>query len=323
MYKVSIIIPVYNAEDYISKCIDSVLSQDYKNIELILLNDGSTDKSLEILKMYYNKYPEIIRVIDQKNMGVSNTRNKAIDLATGAYIMFIDNDDYIDSNYISSYISALNEDYDMVLGGYRRTNSVGKVLVEKKLTTDSWSKFTIVAPWAKLYKKSYLMENDFKFLNSNIGEDIYFNIPAVIRSKKIKVIDYIGYNWFYNENSISNTLHKSATKELQFDLLLDSLFQKLKYDEKKNEEIEYFFIKTIVWYLLYSCKQTQRDVFIHNYNEVFSWLNMNIPNYKNNKLLSFSKPKGEEFKNRFITKIFMLLHSLRCAKMFLLIFRRI
>ena len=98
--KVSVIIPVYNSEKYIEKCINSVLEQDYQEFELILINDGSKDGSLKILERYKEKYKEKIVLVNQENCGVSKTRNKAIQMANGKYIMFIDNDDFIDKDYV-------------------------------------------------------------------------------------------------------------------------------------------------------------------------------------------------------------------------------
>ena len=103
MNKVSIIIPVYNSEKYISKCLDSVLNQTYKNIEILVINDGSKDNSIDILREYEKKDDRIV-VIDKENEGVAKTRNQGIKKATGDYIMFIDNDDFIDEDYVETYL---------------------------------------------------------------------------------------------------------------------------------------------------------------------------------------------------------------------------
>ena len=115
--KVSVIIPVYNSEKYIARCLDSVIEQTYKNIEIIIINDGSKDKSKEILDEYEKKYPNIIRHIEQENKGVAKTRNYGIKIANGNYITFIDNDDYIDKDYIETFVNVLKEnEYDIVMG---------------------------------------------------------------------------------------------------------------------------------------------------------------------------------------------------------------
>ena len=214
---VSIIIPVYNSEKYISKCLDSLINQTYKDYELLIVNDGSTDNSQNIINEYKNKYPEIIVLKEQENLGVAVTRNNAIEEAKGKYIMFIDNDDFVDKDYVETFVKEIEKnDYDVILGGYRRPNKEGKIVKELKLPQEDWAKFMIFAPWARIYKREYLIKNDIKFLHINIGEDVFFNIQAMLISDKIKIIDYIGYNWFYNEQSVSNTKQKNINN-LQID----------------------------------------------------------------------------------------------------------
>ena len=118
--RISIIIPVYNAEQNIKKCVNSIIPQLTEEDEILLLNDGSTDNSLLVLRELEKQW-ENIRVIDKKNEGVALTRNRGIQEARGKYICFVDNDDFVDADYISVFYSAIQQnDYDIVLGGYRR-----------------------------------------------------------------------------------------------------------------------------------------------------------------------------------------------------------
>ena len=133
---ISIIIPVYNVSKYLRACLDSVINQTYKDLEIICINDGSTDDSLEILKEYANKDNRII-IIDKKNAGVSAARNDGIDRAGGEYLFCIDSDDYIDNDYLETYVRAIEkEDYDIVVGGFRRPNENGKIVKQLKLKND-------------------------------------------------------------------------------------------------------------------------------------------------------------------------------------------
>ena len=125
---VSVIIPVYNAQEGIKQCLDSLLNQSFTDFEIILLNDGSTDNSLEVIKKYAADN-DFIRVIDKENEGVAKTRNKGIQLAKGKYIVFIDNDDFVDSDYLERFYNAIDqEQLDIVLGGYKRVNQEMKTL---------------------------------------------------------------------------------------------------------------------------------------------------------------------------------------------------
>lgn len=181
MKKVTVILPVYNAEDYLERCFDSILNQTYKDYEIMVVNDGSKDSSYEIIKKYEEKYPDKITVINQENKGVARTRNESINRADSKYIMFVDNDDYLDKDYIETYVKAIEKDEnDIVVGGFRRTNEKGKIVKKLELQNEEWSKFMIMTPWAKIYKRQYLIDNEIKFLETNIGEDNYFNLKAFL-----------------------------------------------------------------------------------------------------------------------------------------------
>ena len=131
---VSVIIPVYNAQEGIKQCLDSLLNQSFTDFEIILLNDGSTDNSLEVIKKYAADN-DFIRVIDKENEGVAKTRNKGIQLANGKYIVFIDNDDFVDSDYLERFYNEIDqEQLDIVLGGYKRVNQEMKTLFKQDLT---------------------------------------------------------------------------------------------------------------------------------------------------------------------------------------------
>ncbi len=324
--KVSVIIPVYNSEKYIAKCLDSVIKQTYQAHEIIVINDGSKDKSQEIIDKYVEKHPNLIKAIKQENKGVSKTRNEAIKKAEGDYVMFIDNDDFIDKDYIETFAKeAKSGDYDVVLGGYRRPNEEGKVVKQLQLPQEEWAKFMIFAPWARIYKKQYLIENDITFLTVNIGEDVYFNMQAMLLSDKIKIIDYIGYNWYFNSASVSNTTQKNI-KNLQVYELLNSCYDVLKQKnilEKHYEIIEMYFIRYIVWFLLFSTKKVEATTIKEEYNKIFKWLEERFPNYKKNKLLKITKPKGEIAGVRLTVYFFMLAHKFKLGKTMLLLYSKI
>lgn len=324
--KVSIIIPIYNAEEHFAKCIDSILLQSYKDIEIIMLNDGSTDTSQKMIDEYCKKYPDICKGFSHKNMGVAKTRNRGIELASGDYIMFADNDDFIDKDYIQAHIDACkNGYYDVVISGYKRTNTRDEVINQVKLDPDAyWSRFMIIAPWAKLYRHSYLIDNQFKFLDSNIGEDIFFNIQALTLSEKIKTLDYCGYNWFYNEESISNTVHKHNDKSVDFMFLLDTTYARIKtLDLNKNKYIEYFFIKTIIWFLFYSCKGSSIEGTIDNKNIYFKWLDKSFPEYKKNPYIKPGKPVGEIKKYSMIVYSFIKMNNLGLSSAALKLYKKL
>lgn len=310
MKKISIIVPVYNAEESIEKCITSIIQQSYKNFELLLINDGSKDNSIKILNKYKKKYDNI-RVIDKKNEGVSKTRNLGITKASGDYIMFIDNDDYIDYDYLERFINELDNDYDVIIGGYKRTSD-NKIIYKQTLKNTEWSKYIVMAPWSKLYKKEFIQMNKIEFKDYGIGEDVFFNLNIYSKRPKIKIIEYSGYNWYFNNNSVSNTLQKGLNKNIEITKLMSEIVDN-NYNSIDNY-FEYFVYRYFIWYLLYSGRNANKEDFIEEYFKIKTWKNKNNIKLKISPL-SF-KIKGESFKNRMIVLIFTIIDKFGLMKVF-------
>ena len=307
---ISVIIPVYNAQDGIKRCVDSLLNQSFKNFEIILLNDGSKDNSLNILKEYELKY-SFVRVIDKQNEGVAVTRNKGILLAEGDYTMFMDNDDFVDSDYIETLYQAIHEKkLDLVIGGYKRVNQDNQIIFSQDIQQSEWSKYIIMAPWAKIYRTEFLKTNNLEFFDYGIGEDIIFNLAAYKTTDKIGLLDYKGYNWYYNNQSISNTSQRGFSPEI--DILV--LFSKILELGKPSELEVYYLKRYYVWYLLFSGRTSSNQEFIHQYIRIKEWL-------KENKLISTISPlskkvQGERFQTKISLIVFLSLEKLRLVPLF-------
>ena len=322
--KVSIIIPVYNVEKYISRCLDSILNNTYKDIEIILVNDGSKDNSQKIIDEYKEKYADIIISVEQENKGPAEARNLAMDIATGEYLMFVDSDDFVEKDYIEQYVSQLTEDYDMVIGGYYRTNDEKK-LYEVRLKDEKWSMYMIMGPYARLYKKSFLECHQIRFIKVNIGEDIYFNLQANVSAQKVKIMDYVGYNLYINNSSISNTMHKDI-KNVEIDKFLNLSYNRLKDMEGINNDnyefLELYYFNFIIWALQWTTKTTKFKDMSKEYDRLFIWLKDRFPNYKKNKLIGLRKPRGERVSVRIMFFIFMIAHKLHMGKIVVFLFSR-
>lgn len=307
---ISVIIPVYNAQDGIKRCIDSLLNQSFKNFEIILLNDGSKDNSLNILKEYELKY-SFVRVIDKQNEGVAVTRNKGILLAEGEYIMFMDNDDFVDSDYLETFYQAIHEKkLDLVIGGYKRVNQDNQIIFSQDIQQSEWSKYIITAPWAKVYRTEFLKTNNLEFFDYGIGEDIIFNLAAYKATDKIGLLDYKGYNWYYNSQSISNTSQRGFSPKI--DILV--LFSKILELGKPSELEVYYLKRYYVWYLLFSGRTSSNQEFIHQYIKIKEWL-------KENELISTISPlskkvQGERFQTKISLIVFLSLEKLRLVPLF-------
>ena len=307
---ISVIIPVYNAQDGIKRCVDSLLKQSFKNFEIILLNDGSKDNSLNILKEYELKY-SFVRVIDKQNEGVAVTRNKGLLLAEGDYTMFMDNDDFVDSDYIETFYQAIHEkNLDLVIGGYKRVNQDNQIIFSQDIQQSEWSKYIIMAPWAKIYRTEFLKTNNLEFFDYGIGEDIIFNLAAYKITDKIGLLDYKGYNWYYNNQSVSNTSQRGFSPKIDILVLFSKI---LELGNPSGLEV-YYLKRYYVWYLLFSGRTSSDQEFIHQYIRIKKWL-------KENKLISTISPlskkvKGERFQTKISLIVFLSLEKLRLIPLF-------
>lgn len=212
--KVSIIVPCYNVQNYVEKCIDSIINQSHKNLEIILVNDGSTDDTLEVLKKYDNLYDNVI-LVNQANGGLSNARNEGVRHSTGDYIYFIDSDDWINHNIIELLLKDLitnNSDISICGITYITSlNSVDKVVNEnivlsgKDSCTAYYYKKLFMEPmvWNKLYKKDLVVK--FPFEEGKIHEDKFFTPKVLFEANKVSFIPTCGYNYFDDRaDSITN-----------------------------------------------------------------------------------------------------------------------
>lgn len=200
---ISIIVPVYNSEKFLRDCISSILSQTYEDFELILLNDGSTDKSGEICKKYA-KIDNRIVYIEKENGGVGETRNLGLEIARGEWVCFIDSDDEVSSDYLKAF-NTNNSDADLIYSGIDRIDiasrkSLGRIEftplsfdpIEKPLLLRDL--LTIGFPFGKAYKKCIIDENDLKFPSDiSFHEDHVFVFDYLLHSKKIQTITDITY----------------------------------------------------------------------------------------------------------------------------------
>lgn len=211
-HKFSLIIPAYNVEKYIKKCLDSVLDQTYNNYEIIIINDGSTDNTSKILESY--KSNKKIKIINQENKGLSNARNTGVSNAKGDYILFIDSDDFIEKELLE-ILNKTIKDEDLIRFQIRILDETNKIIKEYKEETfnnlngieafNKLSKYNLVElAVCYAYKKDTFLKNNYKFEEKTYHEDFGLIPYIIISSKKVTSINYIGYNYLQRKNSIMN-----------------------------------------------------------------------------------------------------------------------
>lgn len=210
MPRVSVIVPVYNVENFLKECLNSILAQTFYDIEIICVNDGSTDNSLEILQSYASK-DNRINIINQKNGGLSSARNTGLSVAKGEFICFLDSDDYIESTLIEKNVQIMDEfDVDFVnfeaeVFGFSN-EKLQKYLKNKYkgLVDFNYNKArkTNIHVWNKFYKKSLIDKWNLKFIEGLLYEDIFFNWIYFLRSKRAYYLSETLYQYRIRSSSI-------------------------------------------------------------------------------------------------------------------------
>lgn len=223
---ISIIVPVYNVEKYINRCIETIIKQDYKNIEILLIDDGSTDESGNICDEFEKKYSNI-KVIHQKNQGLSKARNVGIKMSSGKYIGFVDSDDYIERDmYDVLHKNMLKYDADISVCDYikiaenmkscKKSNINSKTIIydemapkmKELLTEENLNNYV----WNKLYKRDLFDKNMFK--EGAKFEDIDIMYKLFYEANRIVYTDYAAYNYVQRDNSIMKTIDNNAIADL-------------------------------------------------------------------------------------------------------------
>lgn len=238
MPKFSIIIPVYNVEKYIVKCLDSVLNQTYKDFEVIVVNDGTTDKSIEMIK----DYP--IKLITQKNQGLSAARNKGASKATGEYLLFLDSDDYIEKDLLKNIDKSLSNNPDLVRFQIQEVFEDKNSIIpyeeepfENKNGVEAFELLTkyhfVENAWCYAIKRSYYEQEKFSFKKGTIHEDFGLMPLMIMKAKKVNSISYIGYNYLQRQGSIMNEKSYEKTKRKVHDFYNHYKFLLTKINKTK------------------------------------------------------------------------------------------
>lgn len=321
MLSISFIVPVYNGEKYIERCLRSILCLDGISGELIVINDGSTDNSMDIVDstiISYNTNNFNIIVESQSNSGVAYTRNRGIHLATKEYVSFVDQDDYLLPGFTKQFQDYCNMDYDMIIGGFCRKDENGKLIKEFVPTEDEFSKYCLTYPWGRIIRKDFLIQTGVAFLKTGIGEDVYFDLVAYSYTKKIKMIRDYSYVWFMNTESVSNTNYVYINKKTDPVITFDKILEDMSVDFTDDfRYVEYYFIKFIVWFLLSNAKKSDYSALLQERDRLFSWLVKHFPQFSKNPSLGLFKPKGDSLFNRLSVSIYIKLYKLNLDKLLL------
>ncbi|MCD7127282.1 glycosyltransferase [Limosilactobacillus agrestis] len=256
MEKVSVIIPIYNKEKYLTKCIDSVLEQTYSNLEIILVDDGSTDRTAELCERYYEKYDNI-RVLHKKKGGIGSSRNAGLAMATGDYILFVDSDDWLDKKHIELLYNHLKKNNaDIAIGSFNQFNDESKIFeimirdedyFEKVYSPQEWFAYeyvsipyqfdiTFTVPWGKLYKRSLFRDMVYPE-DPNVVEDDLTTWKIYLLADKIVYINKPIYVYrTFNKNSITAQASRLSTIPLEGIEERISLLNQIGFDVSRQKK---------------------------------------------------------------------------------------
>lgn len=261
MSKVSVVVPIYNVEQYLNKCIESIVDQTYEDLEIILVDDGSTDSSPSICDEWKKKDKRVV-VIHKENGGLSSARNAGLEVATGDYIMFEDSDDWLELDIVEKCVARIeNDKSDLVIFGYKKVDENGKVLGDFTFGNDTYTKEEMSSQlhkrilemsfgyaWNKLYRLSVIKESGLTNDGSIIDrEDLYFNLQLFKYLRMISYLDCVGYYYLQRNSSLLHTGNVARLKSV------NNFCKKISQVAWGNKEEETKVLNMVILHYLADC----------------------------------------------------------------------
>ena len=310
MPKISIIVPVYNTEKYLKKCLDSLVTQTLRNIEILVVNDGSTDESEKIILEYQKRFPDIIKYLKKDNGGLSDARNFAIPYTSGKYIGFVDSDDYVDKNMFETmYNLAENNNSDLI-----ECNFIWEYPNKSKIdfgfncsNKQDYFVYGRVMVCNKLFKADIIKKYNIKFPLGLRYEDIEFFYKLIPFINNYTLITTTFYHYTQRDTSIIN---KQNNKNEDIFIILNNILDFYKINNMYNEYslyLEYLYIRFLLGssflrIVKIKDKTIRKNLLKKSINELY----FKFPNWQKNKLLKIKSKKNIYYKtiNKFTFKIY-------------------
>lgn len=302
MYNVSVIVPVYNVEKYLFKCLDSLVNQTLKEIEIIVVNDGTKDNSQKIIDLFTEKYSNVKGYI-KNNGGLADARNFGIRYATGEYIGFIDSDDYIEPEmYEMMYNKARECNSDLVVCDleYVWENSERSPLFMPGIK--SYKDFDVrrcifMSPlfaWNKIYKKSFFLDSNLEYSVGKWYEDIPVTVPLFALANNIGYVDEVFIHYLQRKSSIMGSEYDPRMYDIFSQMIfIYNYYKKNNYLDEYHEEIEYLFIEHLMLYGAFRFLRTKE--YKKMCSKSFEIMNNYFPNYRKNKYINVFSLKNRVF----------------------------
>lgn len=306
MSKISVIVPIYNVEAYIRRCLESILAQTWKDFELLCVNDCTPDGSMAVVDELIERYPGKVRRIDnEKNLGLGASRDRGMAEARGEYLVFFDSDDYVKADFLETYEREMEHSgADLVVGGYIRVTE-GKEQIFP-IQDNEMTPWLYPAVWMRMYRRSFLEEHRLDFRGIRTYEDNPFNCRCMLHGAKTSVIPYCGYYYVCNPTSITRTKN-GVQKYRSFSKNYWDLFEEYGESEafrQRWEQMEYLFFTAILSCLLLQCHHAGREAAFEMYEDYKREMQARFPRFWKNKRVGLFKPKGEQRKVRLASSVY-------------------
>lgn len=292
--KLSIIVPVYGVEKYIDKCLNSLVKQSLKEIEVIVVNDGTKDNSQKIIDKYVKKYPDKIKSYIKENGGQGSARNYGLKKATGEYIGYVDSDDFVEKDmYKKLYNKAKENNYDIVVcGNYNVSEDYQNKNIDTFINNYNTDLekifFGKMAVWNKIYKRDILIKNKLEFKEKVWYEDLAFSLKAIMNSNTFAFIDEPLYDYLIREGSTMN--NSNVQRNLEILDAFNDILSYIKHNKKEEyfSKIEFLAIDHIYISAIVRVLKADADdkVKRKTINKLIDYMNTSFPNYKNNKYIN-------------------------------------
>jgi len=292
MIKVSIIVPVYNVEKYLERCLKSLITQTLKEIEIIVVNDGTKDNSQNIIDKYAMKDSRIKAYI-KENGGLSDARNFGLKYATGEYVGFVDSDDFVENDMFEKmYNKAKKNDFDVVLCNLNYIYESKKVFCSSNIQYDLLNpeqiknKMVYIYPaaWNKIYKKSVI--DKFKFKKGIWYEDVEFMYRILPYINSIGVVNEPLYQYVQRDGAITHTFNDKIFDYIDIWNGMLSFYKKNKIFDKYICELEYCYVRYLYATMIKGLTKTNnREKLVNGINLSIKNVKINFPNYKKNKYI--------------------------------------
>lgn len=306
-YKLSIVAAVYNLEKYLPRCLDALVNQTLQEIEILCVDDGSTDSAPQIVDEYAAKYPEKIKAFHKPNGGEFTTRNYGLERATGEYVTFVDTDDYVEPNWAEKlYRAAKENDADMAVCGFERIDiNTGKVVSKdmtayghavKEITGENDFMVSInPAPWNKIYKREKI--KDLRFMNFRGFNDMIFLASSYTKINKVAYVPDVLYHYYLRYDSQIHTVNIHDVENFKKYLLE---LKRLYIQENKYEEMKYVLDEMVFLHLgvsvMYRASYDKTINMKNTMKETIKYLDENFSTWRKNPFLSFRYARKKGFK---------------------------